>query len=194
MADESVVAVGDLIVAEVVGEVEAALLAARPCTFDVHVPGLAALGLQGHAQPIFSCRTCAASAGRAIGVCEPCMLRCHADHEVVEVGTRRQFRCDCPTAVCPEVCQARPQPAAVGSAGAEEAPAAHRPPANSGNTYGHNFEGRWCSCDGNYDATRDEVRTANAPLLPSTTTTAVGSAAVLVIQLHVPLLSDSTRA
>ncbi|KAG8075620.1 hypothetical protein GUJ93_ZPchr0006g46458 [Zizania palustris] len=80
-------------------------------------------------QAVFSCLTCVpAGVG---GVCTACSLACHDGHEVVELWTKRKFRCDCgnskfgghPCKLCPE-----------------------KDPENSANSYNHNFKGSYCTC------------------------------------------------
>ncbi|EFJ18773.1 hypothetical protein SELMODRAFT_177978 [Selaginella moellendorffii] len=44
-------------------------------------------------QAVFSCLSCAPQ-GNA-GICTACSLACHDGHEIVELWTKRNFRCDC---------------------------------------------------------------------------------------------------
>ncbi|KAL2633808.1 hypothetical protein R1flu_005287 [Riccia fluitans] len=44
-------------------------------------------------QAVFSCLTC--TPGGNAGFCTACSLTCHEGHKVVELWTRRRFRCDC---------------------------------------------------------------------------------------------------
>uniref|UniRef100_A0A0E0CEF6 RRM domain-containing protein n=1 Tax=Oryza meridionalis TaxID=40149 RepID=A0A0E0CEF6_9ORYZ len=44
-------------------------------------------------QAVFSCLTCVPDG--VAGVCTACSLACHDGHEVVELWTKRKFRCDC---------------------------------------------------------------------------------------------------
>lgn len=32
-----------------------------------------------------------------VGVCFACSLQCHYNHDILSIGERRFFRCDCPT-------------------------------------------------------------------------------------------------
>jgi len=84
-------------------------------------------------QALYSCLTCT-PAGGATGraaVCLGCSLHCHASHNLVELYTKRSFRCDCgndkmtlvPCKLCPE----------------KEA-------SNANNTYSQNHDGLYCSC------------------------------------------------
>jgi hypothetical protein len=93
---------------------------------------------------VYSCVTCAATRGVPVGVCEPCMFVCHEDHEIIEVGSRNFFRCDCPTGE--STCLTAP-------AGA---PACGAPRCAS-NVYGHNFQGHFCSCNRTYDEANDSM-------------------------------------
>lgn len=80
-------------------------------------------------QALFSCLTCT-PAGNA-GVCTACYLNCHEGHQVVELWTRRQFRCDCGNSKFGVVhCKL------VGDKDSE----------NVVNVYNQNFKGLFCSC------------------------------------------------
>ncbi|KAI5449729.1 hypothetical protein NCC49_004094 [Naganishia albida] len=76
-------------------------------------------------QKVWSCRTC--SPDGQVGVCYACSVSCHAEHDLVELFTRRQFRCDCPPST--KCTLSPPQPR------------------NEGNTYGRNFKGEFCRCE-----------------------------------------------
>ncbi len=115
--------------------------APRTCSYVSQTPAGAALGVPG---AYFSCRTCAASAGRPVGVCEACFLACHEEHDVEEVGHRLHFRCDCPTLAgdCAALPRGMPRSGL---------------PRSAANAYGQNFEGRFCTCGAPYDAARDTM-------------------------------------
>ncbi|PWZ16392.1 putative E3 ubiquitin-protein ligase UBR7 [Zea mays] len=80
-------------------------------------------------QAVFSCLTCVPDG--VAGVCTACSLACHDGHEIVELWTKRKFRCDCGNSkfgghlckLCPE-----------------------KDSENSANTYNHNFKGSYCTC------------------------------------------------
>ncbi|CAD6336715.1 unnamed protein product [Miscanthus lutarioriparius] len=80
-------------------------------------------------QAVFSCLTCVPDG--VAGVCTACSLACHDGHEVVELWTKRKFRCDCGNSkfgghlckLCPE-----------------------KDSENSANAYNHNFKGSYCTC------------------------------------------------
>ncbi|KAI3468610.1 hypothetical protein Pfo_025273 [Paulownia fortunei] len=81
-------------------------------------------------QAIFSCLTCTPD-GNA-GVCTACCLSCHEGHEIVELWTKRNFRCDCGNSKFGEFfCKLL----------------ASKDVENSNNVYNHNFKGTYCTCD-----------------------------------------------
>ncbi|EQC39148.1 hypothetical protein SDRG_03354 [Saprolegnia diclina VS20] len=81
-------------------------------------------------QFLHACLTCA-PAGTAAGICLACSLTCHADHELVELYTKRHFRCDCGTSKFPNV------PCTLYEG---------KDKTNGENAYGQNFGGLFCSC------------------------------------------------
>lgn len=92
-------------------------------------------------QPIYSCITCAEIAGRPVGVCYGCYLECHLGHDnVVELFTRRKFRCDCPT-LSDTICDC-----------SLYKPSEPAPASNPKNKYTSNFEGIFCWCRRGYSA------------------------------------------
>lgn len=140
----STLSASEIILAEVLQEAEAAVAASRLCARTLRVPELEAAGQSGLMLHVFSCVTCAAEAGAgAVGVCEACALSCHIEHELVDVGVRTDWLCDCATPRSSVAC------AAGGGDGARAGERA--------NAYGHNFEGRFCSCDRPYDAATDTL-------------------------------------
>ncbi|GER30292.1 PHD finger family protein [Striga asiatica] len=81
-------------------------------------------------QAIFSCLTCTPD-GNA-GVCTACSLSCHEGHEVLELWTKRNFKCDCGNSKFGEFfCKLM----------------ASKDVENSSNKYNHNFKGTYCTCD-----------------------------------------------
>ncbi|KAI4372638.1 hypothetical protein MLD38_010842 [Melastoma candidum] len=80
-------------------------------------------------QAIFSCLTCTPD-GNA-GVCTACSLSCHDGHEIVELWTKRNFRCDCGNSKFGEFfCKLY----------------ANKDVENVENSYNHNFKGAYCTC------------------------------------------------
>eukprot|EP00271_Cylindrocystis_brebissonii_P008682 TRINITY_DN23158_c0_g1_i1.p1 TRINITY_DN23158_c0_g1~~TRINITY_DN23158_c0_g1_i1.p1 ORF type:complete len:441 (-),score=99.05 TRINITY_DN23158_c0_g1_i1:1194-2516(-) len=82
-------------------------------------------------QAVFACLTCCPRADQMAGFCTACSLHCHDGHEVVELWTKRNFRCDCGNSkFANHCCSLQPAKEAV----------------NSANKYGQNFRGLYCSC------------------------------------------------
>ena len=104
-------------------EREAELLAAQAYPFKTD-RCTASLGMP-LTQSIYACLTCAG----VKGYCYACHIECHTDHEVVELGVRRNFVCDC-------------------SDGCRLKRASTTRPLHT-NSYNspHNFQGRFCWCD-----------------------------------------------
>ena len=49
-------------------------------------------------QPLYACLTCIKDAqdqSKGAGICLACSYHCHENHELVELYTKRNFRCDC---------------------------------------------------------------------------------------------------
>ncbi|XP_044486481.1 putative E3 ubiquitin-protein ligase UBR7 [Mangifera indica] len=81
-------------------------------------------------QAIFSCLTCTPE-GNA-GVCTACSLSCHDGHEIVELWTKRNFKCDCGNSKFGEFfCKLFPS----------------KDVENVENSYNHNFKGLYCRCN-----------------------------------------------
>ncbi|XP_027360356.1 putative E3 ubiquitin-protein ligase UBR7 isoform X2 [Abrus precatorius] len=80
-------------------------------------------------QAVFSCLTCTPD-GNA-GVCTACSLSCHDGHQIVELWTKRNFRCDCGNSKFGDVyCKIFP----------------NKDLENVENSYNHNFKGSYCTC------------------------------------------------
>ncbi|EDQ85064.1 uncharacterized protein MONBRDRAFT_29576 [Monosiga brevicollis MX1] len=89
-------------------------------------------------QPLHACLTCQRRNGSPGGyLCLACAEHCHADHEIVELWTKRNQRCDCGNDRF--------------SSGSKEARPCtlrkNKPPTNPDNIYNHNLQGRFCDCD-----------------------------------------------
>ncbi|KAG8853841.1 hypothetical protein FRB96_007981 [Tulasnella sp. 330] len=92
-------------------------------------------------QAIYLCKTCKGPDGEmGRGICAACSISCHADHEQLELFPKRSFRCDCPTTAIAVNCTLH--------SGIAEPP-------NEENTYGQNFQGRFCRCGRDYDPTTE---------------------------------------
>lgn len=104
-------------------------------------------------QALYSCLTCCPEArndlSKSAGVCLACTYQCHENHELVELYTKRNFRCDCPTERVGGSNKCRlntglKQPVSV----------------NKDNSYNQNFQGLYCNCHRPYpdpDRTTEEV-------------------------------------
>ncbi|RWS16479.1 putative E3 ubiquitin-protein ligase UBR7-like protein [Dinothrombium tinctorium] len=86
-------------------------------------------------QALYACKTCKTKDSRPAGICLACSLECHEGHEVYELYTKRNFRCDCGNDLFPDnKCKL----------------CANKKPTNDDNKYDHNFFGRYCICDRPY--------------------------------------------
>lgn len=83
-------------------------------------------------QAVYVCKTCAELTHKRAGICYECSLQCHSDHEVVELYTKRNFRCDCGNSRFG---------GAVECSLWEE-----KDDENIENRYNHNFDGLFCTC------------------------------------------------
>jgi E3 ubiquitin-protein ligase UBR7 len=102
-------------------------------------------------QSVWSCVDCGEK-----GVCYGCSISCHAgestvfvlrlttDHKLVELWTKRHFRCDCPTTAMPLVHSKRKKCTL-------NPPHAQPQPPNDENKYGSTFAGKFCRCGRDYD-------------------------------------------
>ncbi|XP_063240351.1 putative E3 ubiquitin-protein ligase UBR7 [Bacillus rossius redtenbacheri] len=96
-------------------------------------------------QALYACKTCVpvASEGREpAGVCLACSYSCHEGHELVELYTKRNFRCDCGNSrFASRKCNLEP----------------NKSPSNELNSYNQNFHGLYCTCHRPYPDPDDEV-------------------------------------
>ncbi|KAL4710623.1 hypothetical protein ACJJTC_003259 [Scirpophaga incertulas] len=86
-------------------------------------------------QAIYSCITCCGDARddltKRAGVCLACSLNCHENHELIELYTKRNFRCDCGNQKFnSHPCQFVPDKTEL----------------NEENYYNQNFSGLYCTC------------------------------------------------
>ncbi|XP_067626286.1 putative E3 ubiquitin-protein ligase UBR7 [Eurosta solidaginis] len=109
-------------------------------------------------QALYSCLTCCPEARKNLekcaGVCLACSYRCHENHELVELYTKRNFRCDCPTERFVRLHHCLLNPGVV----TLQAP-------NSENLYNQNFQGLYCKCKRPYP---DPERTSEEVMLQCT--------------------------
>ncbi|XP_035908786.1 putative E3 ubiquitin-protein ligase UBR7 [Anopheles stephensi] len=97
-------------------------------------------------QALYACLTCVPEArgieSKRSGICLACSLQCHDNHELLELYTKRNFRCDCGGKRMPEVkCKLEPR----------------KEEENSRNRYNQNFSGLYCVCHRPYPDPDDDV-------------------------------------
>ncbi|KAJ3132376.1 hypothetical protein HK101_004610, partial [Irineochytrium annulatum] len=98
-------------------------------------------------QKVYSCLTCSKIEKRPHGVCYGCFVQCHTTHEVVELFSRRAFRCDCGTGKT--------------SCGLQKA---SKGLPNDSNRYDRNFDNVFCWCGAEYDF-ESELKAENGTML-----------------------------
>ncbi|XP_047429730.1 putative E3 ubiquitin-protein ligase UBR7 isoform X2 [Mugil cephalus] len=93
-------------------------------------------------QALYACSTCTPKGGEAAGVCLACSYKCHEGHDLFELYTKRNFRCDCGNGKFSDLqCKLHPEKDEV----------------NSLNKYSHNFFGVYCTCSRPYPDPEDQV-------------------------------------
>uniref|UniRef100_A0A8D3E0W4 Putative E3 ubiquitin-protein ligase UBR7 n=1 Tax=Scophthalmus maximus TaxID=52904 RepID=A0A8D3E0W4_SCOMX len=93
-------------------------------------------------QALYACNTCTPKGGEAAGVCLACSYKCHEGHDLFELYTKRNFRCDCGNRKFTELqCKLNPD----------------KDELNSLNKYSHNFFGVYCTCSRPYPDPDDQV-------------------------------------
>lgn len=90
-------------------------------------------------QALYACMTC--SKDQNAGVCLACSYHCHEGHELVELYTKRNFRCDCGNSLFTRPCNLQSE----------------KDPINNLNAYNHNFTGVYCVCRRPYPDPEDPV-------------------------------------
>ncbi|CAL8111594.1 unnamed protein product [Orchesella dallaii] len=104
-------------------------------------------------QALYACLTCnpkGAPFAQAAGVCLACSYKCHEGHELVELFTKRNFRCDCGNKRFPDnSCQLQPE----------------KDDMNADNVYNQNFNGLYCSCHRPYPDPDQENDTADDSMI-----------------------------
>ncbi|XP_012279245.1 putative E3 ubiquitin-protein ligase UBR7 [Orussus abietinus] len=84
-------------------------------------------------QALYACKTCHRE--RRAAICLACSFHCHEGHELVELYTKRHFRCDCGnSSFTDKKCSLDPTKA----------------PINEENKYDQNFDGVYCICSRPY--------------------------------------------
>ncbi|ESO12416.1 hypothetical protein HELRODRAFT_62887 [Helobdella robusta] len=96
-------------------------------------------------QALYSCLTCKDQSTDKLsaGICLACSLSCHVGHNLVELYTKRQFRCDCGNSKFPVgfACKLCPDKVAL----------------NNDNKYNQNFSGLYCTCSRPYPDPEDSI-------------------------------------
>lgn len=93
-------------------------------------------------QALYSCYTCCKSNDPPAGVCLACCLECHNGHDLYELYTKRDFRCDCGNEKFPSFkCKLFPDKQLT----------------NDANSYNQNFRGLYCKCSRPYPDEEDEI-------------------------------------
>lgn len=93
-------------------------------------------------QALYACNTCTPKGGDAAGVCLACSYKCHEGHDLFELYTKRNFRCDCGNSKFSDMqCKLSPDKEEL----------------NSLNKYSHNFFGVYCTCKRPYPDPDDQV-------------------------------------
>uniref|UniRef100_A0A1B6LGN1 UBR-type domain-containing protein n=1 Tax=Graphocephala atropunctata TaxID=36148 RepID=A0A1B6LGN1_9HEMI len=92
-------------------------------------------------QALYSCLTChPADKSESAGICLACSYHCHGDHDLVELYTKRNFRCDCGNSLfMGKKCTLDPVKSET----------------NESNSYNQNFRGVYCSCQRPYPDPED---------------------------------------
>lgn len=94
-------------------------------------------------QALYACVTCVPVNGEPAGVCLACSYACHEGHDLYELYTKRNFRCDCGNSRFPSSNQCRLSPV--------------KDVINEQNTYNHNFRGLYCTCGRPYPDPDDNI-------------------------------------
>uniref|UniRef100_H2UW06 Putative E3 ubiquitin-protein ligase UBR7 n=1 Tax=Takifugu rubripes TaxID=31033 RepID=H2UW06_TAKRU len=93
-------------------------------------------------QALYACNTCTPKGGEPTGVCLACSYKCHEGHDLFELYTKRNFRCDCGNKKFAELkCKLFPEKDSV----------------NNLNKYSQNFFGLYCTCSRPYPDPDDQV-------------------------------------
>ncbi|XP_031571472.1 putative E3 ubiquitin-protein ligase UBR7 [Actinia tenebrosa] len=94
-------------------------------------------------QALYSCSTCIPATSEPAGVCLACSLTCHDGHELYELYTKRNFRCDCGNSRFKGIMKCKLCP--------------DKDKTNSKNSYNQNFKGVYCTCHKPYPDPEDEI-------------------------------------
>ncbi|XP_068110746.1 putative E3 ubiquitin-protein ligase UBR7 isoform X2 [Hyperolius riggenbachi] len=93
-------------------------------------------------QALYACNTCTPKTEEPAGVCLACSYKCHEGHELFELYTKRNFRCDCGNGKFKQLeCKLHPD----------------KEKSNAQNKYNDNFFGLYCICKRPYPDPEDET-------------------------------------
>ncbi|XP_039597388.1 putative E3 ubiquitin-protein ligase UBR7 [Polypterus senegalus] len=93
-------------------------------------------------QALYACNTCTPKGSEPAGICLACSYKCHEGHDLFELYTKRNFRCDCGNSKFNGFeCKLFPDKDKV----------------NVNNKYNQNFFGLYCTCKRPYPDPEDEV-------------------------------------
>lgn len=93
-------------------------------------------------QALYACDTCSADRDTMAGICLACSYACHDGHDLFELYTKRNFRCDCGNSKFPDLTCKLIQ---------------DKTPENEKNKYNQNFKGLYCYCKRPYPDPEDDV-------------------------------------
>nr|CAG4650232.1 EOG090X07TK [Sida crystallina] len=94
-------------------------------------------------QALYACITCipkSESINQLAGICLACSYHCHDGHDLIELYTKRSFRCDCGNSKFPN------NKCTLNS---------NKDSLNNKNQYNHNFMGKYCTCNKPYPDPED---------------------------------------
>ncbi|KAM5129017.1 putative E3 ubiquitin-protein ligase UBR7 [Mantella aurantiaca] len=93
-------------------------------------------------QALYACNTCTPDKEEPAGICLACTYKCHEGHDLFELYTKRNFRCDCGNAKFKQLdCKLHPD----------------KEKYNTANKYNNNFFGLYCTCKRPYPDPEDET-------------------------------------
>ncbi|XP_014788965.1 putative E3 ubiquitin-protein ligase UBR7 [Octopus bimaculoides] len=92
-------------------------------------------------QALYACSTCTPDPAQPAGICLACSYECHEGHELFELYTKRNFKCDCGNKKFPNRCKLFSEKSDY----------------NELNQYSQNFVGKYCTCKRPYPDPEDDV-------------------------------------
>lgn len=112
-------------------------------------------------QALYSCLTCCPDARndltKGAGICLACSYQCHEHHELIELYTKRNFRCDCPTErLGGKKCTFVTENESTSATGTIET--SMKLDKNHENEYNQNFSGLYCTCKRPYPDPEDTIQ------------------------------------